>query len=336
MDPLFVENIDISHLRLVDLTRLADQAKPFYDWVETQFQRILTTSHPLEQLLMNASKDQIRNGLLQCYNAAGKTDLPLLFDGVGRSYPHTQACYYFFSWMIRDAPKQRLEPLVRRIVQHSGRNRIDVEIDVLSSLIYKYRSNVKTFTWGVVREVIIDRLEGSRRAIKGHEHETIVRTALLTSIQNYFSQHGHYGIYTKVELSDTQVMIGKESFDVSAALFEQSGQVARRILLPIKTRETEGGGHTHLFTRDIMSAINSVKASHPDDYLIVVIVAKTWSPREAQEIAKTVDYLVLFDLSPGEFKTFDDTKQQDLDAFIASVLNGTAKPKSSHNRGKNG
>ncbi|MCC7446938.1 MAG: hypothetical protein IT324_05940 [Anaerolineae bacterium] len=330
MDPLFVENINIAHLRLVDLTRLADQAKPFYDWVETQFQRVLATSQPLEQICMEASKEQLQLGLRHCYDAAGKPDLPLLFDGVGRSYPHTQACYYFFSWMIRDAPKQRLEPLVRRIVQNSGRSRIDIEIDVLASLIYKYRADVKTFTWDVIREIIIDRLEGSRRAIKGHEKETVVRTALLLSVQDFFTTHGDYGNYAKVELSDAQLMIGMESFDVSAVLMDQAGQIARRVLVPIKTRETEGGGHSHLFTRDIMSAINSARASHPDDFLIVVIVAKNWSQREAQAIADKVDHLILFDLSPGEFKAFDSPKQRALNVFIASVLSGTAKPKTSH------
>lgn len=336
MDPLFVENIDIAHLRLVDLTRLADQAKPFYDWAEMQFQRILATSQPLEQICIASSKEQLQLGLRQCYDAAGKPDLPLLFDGAGRSYPHAQACYYFFSWMIRDAPKQRLEPLIRRIMQSSGRSRIDIEIDVLASLIYKYRTDVKTFTWEVIREIIIDRLEGSRRAIKGHKKETIIRTALLLSIQDFFTTHSHYGNYAKVELSASQIMVGKESFDVSAALMDQTGHIARRILVPIKTRETEGGGHSHLFTRDIMSAINSVRASHPDDFLIVVIVAKNWSQREAQEIAEKVDHLILFDLSPGAFKAFDSPQQQALNGFIASVLKGTVKPKNSHERGENG
>ena len=63
------------------------------------------------------------------------------------------------------------------IISNSRRNSIEVETDVLSALIIKYRKNVKTFAWQAIREIIIDRLEGSRRSIKGHEKESIVPTS---------------------------------------------------------------------------------------------------------------------------------------------------------------
>lgn len=34
MSDLIVHKINIAHHRLIELTKLADQAKPFYDWVE--------------------------------------------------------------------------------------------------------------------------------------------------------------------------------------------------------------------------------------------------------------------------------------------------------------
>jgi hypothetical protein len=83
VDPLNVDDVDISHLRLVELTRLADQAKPFYDWVTAQFQAVLSVEATLEQMLNTATKQQLEQGLLQCYNASQASDLPLLFDGVG-------------------------------------------------------------------------------------------------------------------------------------------------------------------------------------------------------------------------------------------------------------
>jgi hypothetical protein len=327
MTLLIIEGVDITHSRLVELTNLADQAEAFYDWVEDRFQAVLSRPDSLDEILKLASQAKIRKAITTCYIANQAEGLPLLFDGVGRSYPHTKACYYFFSWLIRDAPQQRLGPLIGRMVKNSRRRRSEIEIDVLASLICKYRSNVKTFSWETVREVIIDRLEGSRRSIKGQEKEAVVRTALLAAFQNYFAAHSDYGIFVGLEITDKQVMIGSESFDVSANLLDSNGQCIRRILVPIKTRETEGGGHSHLFTRDIRSAINAARRDNENDYLIVVIVARNWSHREAEALREQVDHVAIFDLSPGEWSSFSEVEQQRLNIFIASVLDGSVSPK---------
>jgi hypothetical protein len=327
MTLLIIEGVDITHSRLVELTNLADQAEAFYDWVEDRFQAALSRSDSLDEILNSVSEAEIKRAIADCYTANRAEGLPLLFDGVGRSYPHAKACYYFFSWLIRDAPQQRLGPLIGRMVKNARRSRSEIETEVLASLICKYRSNVKTFSWEAVREVIIDRLEGSRRSIKGHEKEAVVRTALLAAFQNYFAAHSDYGIFVGVEIADKQVMIGSESFDVSANLLDREGQCARRILVPIKTRETEGGGHSHLFTRDIRSAINAARRDNENDYLIVVIVARNWSHREAEVLRAQVDHVAIFDLSPGEWSSFSDHEQERLNAFIASVLDGSVMPK---------
>lgn len=327
MTLLIIEGVDITHSRLVELTNLADQAEAFYDWVEDKFQSKLSRTESLDEILRLASQAGIKRAIADCYTATQAEGLPLLFDGVGRSYPHARACYYFFSWLIRDAPQQRLGPLIGRMVRNSKRRRSEIEIDVLAALICKYRSNVRTFSWEAVREVIIDRLEGSRRSIRGHEKEAVVRTALLTAFQSYFAAHSDYGIFAGVEITDRQVMIGNESFDVSANLLDRSGQCIRRILAPIKTRETEGGGHSHLFTRDIRSAINAARRDNADDYLIVIIVARNWSHREAEVLREQVDHVAIFDLSPGEWSSFSDDEQERLNSFIASVLDGSVLPK---------
>ena len=324
---LVISGIDITHSRLVELTKLADQAKPFYSWIELRFQKTLSRKISLDEILRTASKHEIHQGILACYYATSEKSVPFLFDGVGRSYPHTKACYYMFSWLIRDAPQQRLSPLIQRITKISKKSKIEVEVDALAELFFKYRDNVKTFEWKAIREVLIDRLEGSRRSIKGHEKETIVRTAVLVSLQTFFEKNGNYGVYSRVELIDKQVMIGNETYDVSVNLIDGNGQRAQRILIPIKTRETEGGGHAHLFTRDIKSAMNTAKFDNANDYLIVVIVARNWSEREKENIRKMVDHAAIFDLSPNEFVEFSDEEQTKLDVFISSLLNGKTTPK---------
>lgn len=323
--PLIIEGIDITHSRLVDLTQLADQAAAFYDWATTEFQTVLKRKDSLDQILRTASLNDIKRGIAVCYEASGEDNLPLLFDGVGRTYPHAKACYYFFSWIIRDAPQQRLAPLITRITKMSKRARAEVKVHVLASLICKYRRNVKTFSWEPIREIIIDRLEGSRRSIRGHEKETVVRTALIAAIQGFYKRYSNYGVYAGVQILDKQVTIGKETIDVSARLFNEQKEVSHRILVPVKTRETEGGGHAHLFTRDIMSAINAARVDNPNNYLIAVIVAKNWSEREAQLIREKVDHAVIFDLSPNDFSIFSDEEQERLNSFITSVLNGSFK-----------
>lgn len=324
---LTLEGTDISHARLVELARLADQAKPFYDWAEKTFQTHLNTTVSLSDILLTFRKEQIGSGLRSCYRPDDATGAPILFDGAGRSYPHSKACYYFFGWLVRDAPKQRLEPLLQRIVRVSRRPKTDVEIEALTALIVKYRSILKTFSWEATREIVLDRLEGSRRSIIGHERESVVRTALLIALQQYFAAHDDYGIYASVEMPAGQVIIERETYDVSVYLKDSDGDVARRILVPVKTRETEGGGHAHLFTRDITSAINAVRTNSPGDFVVAVLVARNWSSREAQSVRERVDHAAIFDLSPNEFHTFSEDEQLRLNVFIAAVLAGRRTPK---------
>lgn len=327
MDLLVVDGVDITHFRLVDLSKLADQSFAFYSWVELSFQTVLSTLEPLDDLLKTVSLEQLEAAITYCYEAPEHTSRPFLFDGIGRTYPHHKACFYFFSWLIRDAPQQRLSPLIQRIVSNTGKQRITAEIQVITALIVKYRQNVKTFSWDAIREVVIDRLEGSRRSLKGHEKEAVVRTALVAAFQTYYKNHFNYGTYTAIEIPDGQVKIGTETFDVSANLLDEQGRRIRRILIPIKTRETEGGGHSHLFSRDITSAISAVHEDNASDYLAVIIVAKNWSVRETESLKLKVDHLAVFDMHPGEFVAFTDEEQARLNSFIKSILGEAALPK---------
>jgi hypothetical protein len=60
--------------------------------------------------------------------------------------------------------------------------KILAETDTLVELIYEYRIVVKSFEWQTIREIIIDRLEGSRRSISGHKIEASVRTSFVAAI----------------------------------------------------------------------------------------------------------------------------------------------------------
>lgn len=319
MNELIVHQIDIAHYRLIELSNLADQAKPFYDWVERTAKKQTGSHKELNAILMNATKEDISSIILSCYSEV-EEKRPLLFDGIGRVYPHVKACFYFFAWMIRDAPQQRLAPLISRMRKMEKIDKVIAETDSLVELIFEYKSYVKSFDWLTVREVVIDRLEGSRRSIKGHHLETSVRTALITAFQNYFAIYGNYGKYKKVNIADKQIKIGNHTVDVSAELFPRDNKPKETLLIPIKTRETEGGGHAHIFTRDIIAAVRELKEDVHRYHITAVIIARNWSILELGNINDQIDLIFHFDLNPNKFVGFDEKAQIRLNKYVEGIL----------------
>lgn len=322
MNDLIVHQVNIAHYRLIELARLADQAKPFYDWIERVARRITGSHQNLNAILLHCSRDDLAQIIKACYSESAD-DKPLLFDGIGRVYPHGKACFYFFAWMIRDAPQQRLAPLIARMRGADNVSKVDAEIDSLTALIFEYKHLVKSFEWQAVREVVLDRLEGSRRSISGHHVEAYVRTALVTALQYYYVAYGNYGKYRKVDIADKQIKVGKHTVDVSAVLTPRTGGDEIRILIPVKTRETEGGGHSHLFTRDIITAISDLKAEVANCRIVAVIIAENWSAAEIATIGTQIDLLFHFNMSPNSFTGFDENAQVRLNRYIASILGGS-------------
>lgn len=321
MTDLIVHKINIAHYRLIELAKLADQAKPFYDWIE-KHAKIITGSHKsFNDIILNCSKEDLNKIIQACYLDAND-EKPFLFDGIGRVYKHPKACFYFFAWIIRDAPQQRLSPLISRMQKIDSIKKFVAETDSLTELIFEYRAVVKSFEWNTVREIVIDRLEGSRRSISGHHIETNVRTGLITAIQNFFSIYNNYGKYKKVEIADKQIKIGKHTVDVSAKLYPKNGDQPIDLLIPVKTRETEGGGHSHIFSRDILSAISDTKKELENYHIAVIIVAENWSISEIANITNEIDQIFHFNMSPNRFHGFDDDSQIELNKYIESVLKG--------------
>lgn len=324
MSELIVHKVDIAHYRLIELTKLADQAKPFYDWVERVAKRVTNSHHSLNKILMDSTKKDVASIIKTCF-VEKESARPLLFDGIGRVYRHEKACFYFFAWIIRDAPAQRLIPLISKMRKLEKVSQRDAQIHSLASLICEYRNNVQGFAWQAIREVIIDRLEGSRRSIRGHEVEARVRTALIVALQNFYAIHSNYGKYRCVNVAPGQISVGNHTVDVSAELVPLEHSSAFHLFLPIKTRETEGGGHSHLFSRDIIAAVRDIKESVPNSVILVVIIADNWSQSEIQNIQGHIDMVFHFNMSPTRFVGFDETAQIDLNRFIANILSRECK-----------
>lgn len=321
MTELIVHKVNIAHYRLIELTKLADQAKPFYDWIEKHAKRVTGSHKLLSEIIFTCARSELHEIIQACY--FDQADVrPLLFDGIGRVYPHRKACFYFFAWMIRDAPQQRLSPLISRMQKLDDCSRLTAETDALVELIIEYRLLVRTFDWQAIREVVMDRLEGSRRSISGHDLEANVRTALITAVQHYFSIYGNYGEFKEVVIADRQISVGRHTVDVSARLLPKSGDDVAQLLIPVKTRETEGGGHSHLFTRDVTTAITDMKAAGSNCHIVVVIIAQNWAPRELENIAHQIDEVFHFNMSPNSFVGFDDDSQYRFNRYVEWVLGG--------------
>jgi len=183
-----------------------------------------------------------------------------LYDGLLRPYPNSRARWYFLAWMMRDAPVQRLQPILTDVPGDSLDERKAFLLNEIRKFVGPLFPDPESWRWPAISEVMLARLEGSRRAIKGTLFEEIIRR----NLRSLFDARG-----LPLSVSRSQVRLHDETYDV------QVTGVRGVILLPVKTRETMGGGHAGLFTRDIFKAIG---VAEENGYrCIPVIIAESWA-----------------------------------------------------------
>lgn len=323
-DDLTIGGVDFNHIRLVELIKLADQAEPFYLWIEKIFRLQTGRGDSLEKIVKTSSREEIRQSILACYNAKDIAEIPKLFDGGGVAYAHIKACRSFFAWFVRDAATQRLQPLVAKAFktlkeETPDLRRADLEADIFARLLADYRDELAHFSWPVIREVTLARLEGSRRAKKGSALEMFVRAALAESITYYHKVHGDYGKFIDVRILERPLKVKNRTYDV-AAEFVRKDKSTELFVMPVKSRETQGGGHAHLFTRDIEQANLDIWKDYPAAIIVPVVVAENWSQDELD--LKNVDYseVFYFPVNPNRFVGFGEKEQVRLNRFIEKVL----------------
>ena len=315
-----IDGVDFSHARLFDLIRLADQAEPFYKWVEVRFQRETHRGDSLEKIVKTASFQEIKSSILACYGDELTSSTPKLFDGGGVPYQHRKACFFFFSWLVRDAAVQRLQPLISQAIKNSGKNRIDFEAEVIAKLLLEYREPLFYFEWPVFREIAINRLEGSRRAKRGSEIEIFIRTSLSESFSYFYKTRGNYGKYIDFEIRDKPLKVNNRTYDVVAILKREDGKNSRYIVMPVKTRETQGGGHSHLFSRDVEQANKEIIEEIGNVRIITTIIAQNWSAEEIEIQEGTYGSVFYFNQSPNSFNGFPKMSQVRLNKIIEEEL----------------
>ena len=315
-----LEGIDFTHYRLVDLIALANQSQPFYEWIEKRFQLQMHSAEPFNVLIRNATLNEIKNGVSACFNCKQTGSTPKLYDGGGVPYEHRKACYLMFAWMARDAATQRLQPLIQKAHKASGKKSQEIQIEILSKLLYSYREKLIYFDWPVIREITIQRLEGSRRAKKGSAFETYLRSALAQGFSYYYQTHGDYGQYKDFKIWPHPIKIKNRTYDAAVEMFHSDGS-KRMLIIPAKTRETEGGGHAHLFTRDIEQANEDILEEYPDAIIAFMIIAQSWSAEEIEILRRKYAGVFYFDVNPNEFVGFE-SQQREMNILVERILDG--------------
>ena len=322
-DDLNILYVDFNHLRLTELIKLADQAEPFYLWVEKIFRQVSGRADSLETIIEVEERVVLKMAILTCFTSDEK-ELPKLFNGVGVPYPHIKACYFFFAWLVRDAATQRLDPLIREAFTqlksiHPQMKKTELESEIFSQLLVNYRNELIHFSWPVIREVLISRLEGSRRAARGSYLELFVRTALAQSITYFYKIYGNYGKFLDVKIHDKPLKVKNRTYDVVAELIGNNHNT-QYLILPVKTRETQGGGHAHLFTRDIEQSNNDIRELYPNAVIAPVIIAENWSDTEKDLENVGYNDIFHFSVNPNRFAGFSDVEQIRLNRLVERIL----------------
>ena len=182
-----------------------------------------------------------------------------LYDGLLRPYANSRAKWYFLAWLLRDAAAQRLQPLLRNVPGDSVVERQTYLLNEVRKFVAPLFPQSENWEWPAISEIMLSRLEGSRRALRGTLFESLVRQNLEQLIAKYNLQ---------LEVSNGQVSIEDETYDV------QVRGTSGSILIPVKTRETMGGGHAMLFTRDIYKSI--LIATEQGYTCVPIVIAESW------------------------------------------------------------
>jgi hypothetical protein len=244
------------NIRLKELAIVANLNKPFFD----DFMSFLRTEgydelyeFVIEQDILKAKRT------IKKYLERKVPNNVKLYDGIARPYAEDKAKWLLLGWIFRDAPEQRLKGFLKSLSGSPSERKAE-----LINQVRQYTANVlperERWSWLPIFEVMIDRLEGSRRSIKGNLFEEIVRRNLTEMFEK-----------SEIELlvDKAQIKLGGETYDVKV-----SGSQGT-ILIPVKTRETIGGGHALLFTRDIHKAISVANESGYE--CVPIIIAESWT-----------------------------------------------------------
>ena len=282
----------IENLRLMELVAIVRQNQKFYDdfCVYLKEHGYRDVHNFIVEPSDAKATEVIRNYL------ARQSEVQLL-DGLARPYKDTTARWYFLAWILRDAPAQRLQPLLASVAGESLEEKRANLLNQSRKFVGPLFPQAENWSWPALSEVMLARLEGSRRALKGTKFEELVRRIL----RKVFDQYG-----VRLEVEDSEKRINEETFDV------QIIGKKKTILVPVKTRETMGGGHANLFTRDIFKAIS---VAHENGYECVpVIIAESWG---GDLKSLQCEHWIYLRANPNQTEAIEPMLEQEIKKLVA-------------------
>ena len=223
-----------------------------------------------------------------------------LYDGLLRPYSNSRAKWFFLAWLLRDAATQRLQPLLRSVPGNTTIERQTYLINEIRKFVAPLLPEEENWEWPAISEVMLSRLEGSRRALRGTLFEGIVRRNLEALIRD----HG-----LPLTVSNAQVRIADETYDVQV-----TGR-GRTLLLPVKTRETMGGGHALLFTRDIYKSI--LVATEQGHTCVPIVIAESWAG-DLDELSSAL--YIYIQANPNQIASIEPLLAQKLEEELLPLL----------------
>jgi hypothetical protein len=126
------------------------------------------------------------------------------------------------------------------------------------------------------------------------------------------------GKYRDFNILAKPIKINNRTYDAAVELRLLNGS-PQLIIMPVKTRGTEGGGHAHLFTRDIEQANIDILKVYPNAIIAFVIVSTNWSLEEIKTLEGKYARVFHFNCNPNEFTGFG-SRQREMNMFIEEVL----------------
>lgn len=281
------------NLRLKELATIADLNKGFYDDFIGYLGGLGYAS--VYEFILDENSEKTESTIYG-YLSRKLPKKVELFDGIARPYKEDKAKWLFLGWLLRDAPEQRLRPMISSLEGASPIEKRAKLLNIVRSGLRTSFPDAGNWTWYTTREIFIDRLEGSRRAIKGTLFEAIVRRLL----GDAFARHS-----LDIAISKTEIRLEGETYDVSVK------GAAGIVLMPVKTRETMGGGHALLFTRDIHKSISVAQVAGYE--CVPIVIAESWAGDLEALKAKRSIYI---GKNPNQVKIVEPLLYDEVEALI--------------------
>jgi hypothetical protein len=281
----------LHNLRLKELVTIVQENKKFYE----DFVIFLQTEgyNSVLEFIQEPSDDKAAETISKYLIRPSEVKL---YDGLLRPYSNSTAKWFFLAWLLRDAATQRLQPLLKTVPGKTAIERKTYLLNEVRKFVEPLFPESESWEWPAISEIMLARLEGSRRALKGTLFEGIVRRNLLALI----AKHG-----LPLEVSDKQVKIKDETYDVQVK--GKNGV----ILIPIKTRETMGGGHSLLFTRDIYKSI--LVATEIGFNCVPIVIAESWGGDLSELKSELYIYL---QANPNQVTSVEPVLEQKLEELL--------------------